>query len=312
MFSTYAGGSGSDNGVGIALDALNNIYVVGDTTSADFPVTPNAFQTIPEGSSDVFVLKVSSVAPTAQSQTITFPNPGQQTYGVAPITLAATASSGLSVSYLVTSTPAGIATVSGSTLTITGTGTMTVQAIQAGNSSYAPASASVSFSISPAALSVTANSTSIAFAAPIPALTGTVTGVATGDGITASYSTTATQGSAAGTYPITPTLIDPNSKLSNYIVTTTPGTLTIMSTPAALPTFSPVGGTFTSAQTVTISDTTPGATIYYTTNGTVPTTNSAVYTGPITVSVSETIQAIAVASGYTHSSMAAVGYTIKH
>ena len=126
MFSTYAGGSGSDNGVGIALDALNNIYVVGDTTSADFPVTPNAFQTIPEGSSDVFVLKVSSVAPTAQSQTITFPNPGQQTYGVAPITLAATASSGLSVSYLVTSTPAGIATVSGSTLTITGTGTMTV------------------------------------------------------------------------------------------------------------------------------------------------------------------------------------------
>ena len=85
-----------------------------------------------------------------------------------------------------------------------------------------------------------------------------------------------------------------------------------MSTPAALPTFSPVGGTFTSAQTLTISDTTPGATIYYTTNGTVPTTNSAVYTGPITVSVSETIQAIAVASGYTHSSMAAVGYTINN
>ena len=66
----------------------------------------------------------------------------------------------------------------------------------------------------------------------------------------------------------------------------------------ATPTFSPAGGTYTSTQTVTIADTTSGATIYYTTNGTTPTTSSTQYTTPISVSSTETLQAIAVASGY--------------
>ncbi len=70
------------------------------------------------------------------TQTITFPNPGAQTYGVAPITLTATATSGLPVSYTVTSGPA---TVSGTVLTITGAGTVIVQAAQAGNTEYAAA-----------------------------------------------------------------------------------------------------------------------------------------------------------------------------
>jgi N-acetylneuraminic acid mutarotase len=81
--------------------------------------------------------------------------------------------------------------------------------------------------------------------------------------------------------------------------------------PAAVPTFSVPAGTYTTIQTVTISDTTPGATIYYTTYGGTPTTNSTVYKGPLSVSATETITAIAVATGYTNSTAAAAQYTIN-
>jgi len=76
------------------------------------------------------------------------------------------------------------------------------------------------------------------------------------------------------------------------------------------PTFSPAAGTYTTAQSVTISDGSSGATIYYTTNGTTPTTSSTKYTGAISVSASETLKAIAVASGYTNSAVATAAYTI--
>jgi hypothetical protein len=87
-------------------------------------------------------------------------------------------------------------------------------------------------------------------------------------------------------------------------------TYTINLPAAATPTFSPVAGTYSSAQTVTISDGTSGATIYYTTNGTTPTTSSAVYNSPIVVSSSETLEAIATVSGYSKSAVGSAAYTI--
>jgi LysM repeat protein len=79
---------------------------------------------------------------------------------------------------------------------------------------------------------------------------------------------------------------------------------------APAPAFSPAPGTYTSPQSVTISDAQAGATIYYTTNGTTPTTSSAVYSGPITVSATETLEAMAAATGYTNSEVVTASYTI--
>jgi len=80
--------------------------------------------------------------------------------------------------------------------------------------------------------------------------------------------------------------------------------------PAATPVISPAAGTYTSAQSVTITDSTAGATIYYTTNGTTPTASSAVYGGAISVSTTETIEAIAVATGFTTSAVATADYVV--
>jgi len=80
----------------------------------------------------------------------------------------------------------------------------------------------------------------------------------------------------------------------------------------ATPTFSLAPGSYTSAQSVAITDLTPGATIYYTTNGTAPTTSSTKYIGPISVSVTETLEAIAVATSYTNSAVATAAYTIGY
>ncbi len=78
---------------------------------------------------------------------------------------------------------------------------------------------------------------------------------------------------------------------------------------AATPTFSPAAGSYSGPQTVTINDATPGAAIFYTTDGTTPTTSSAIYSGALTVSTAETIQAIARASGFQSSAVASATYT---
>src|SRR5246127_729843 len=60
------------------------------------------------------------------------------------------------------------------------------------------------------------------------------------------------------------------------------GAYVISAPRAAAPTFSPAPGTYCATQSVTLADATPGASIYYTTNGTTPSVSSTLYTAPIT------------------------------
>jgi len=81
------------------------------------------------------------------------------------------------------------------------------------------------------------------------------------------------------------------------------------------PTMSPSGGNYTSDQALTIGCATPGAAIYYTTDGTTPTTRSALYVVPIAVAgngTNVTIRAIAVKAGMTDSSVASASYVISY
>ena len=79
----------------------------------------------------------------------------------------------------------------------------------------------------------------------------------------------------------------------------------------AAPMFAPNGGTFTEVQTVTITSATEGAEIYYTTDGTEPTTSSTKYTAAITIGKTTTVKAIAVKDGMTDSSVITAEYTIN-
>src|SRR6185369_7006694 len=79
---------------------------------------------------------------------------------------------------------------------------------------------------------------------------------------------------------------------------------------ASAPTFWPMAGTYSPTQMVSLSSNTAGATIYYTKDGSTPTSSSNKYTDPIAVSNTTTINAITVASGFSNSSTATATYTI--
>jgi hypothetical protein len=80
---------------------------------------------------------------------------------------------------------------------------------------------------------------------------------------------------------------------------------------AAAPVIKPNGGTFTSAQSVTMSSTTQSANIYYTLDGSVPTTGSTLYAEAITISSDTTVRAIASAPNYVQSGVTTATFTFS-
>src|SRR5438034_778124 len=157
--------SGGTQTFGVTFETVGSATVTaGDATHAGITANTGSTTTVNPG-----------------NQTITFSSPGNQTYGVAPITLGATASSGLTVSY---SVMAGPATVSGNTLTITGAGSVAIQASQAGNANWnaaTPVNQTISVAQKPLTGSITANNKTYDGAMNATIATRALAGVINGD-----------------------------------------------------------------------------------------------------------------------------------
>jgi hypothetical protein len=195
-----------------------------------------------------------------------------------------------------------------------GPGTHNVEASYSGDSNYSSAvSATVALNAGLAPLVISPSG-------GVFSSTQTVTITESVPGSTIYYAldgTVSTNGYLQYTGPI-PLAIGGSETISAYATETgyqqsgyATATFTLNLPLAPAPTFSPAAGSFLNPQTITISDTASGATIYYTTDGWTPTTNSAIYTGPITVSMSETITAIATASGYSPSAVVSAQYFVN-
>ena len=205
-------------GLGAASGPDGRIYAIGGAVYED-------------GQSQAYsTAEVDAYTQPLLSQTINFGPLANRTYGVTPITLTATDTSGLPVSFSVISGPA---TITGSVLTVTGMGNVVVEADQPGNTTYAAATpVDKSFTVAPAQLTVNATNESMTDGGTVPALTFTYTGLVNGDTsatFSGSLATTATKASSVGSYPITQGSL---AATGNYTIRTyDPGTLTVNAGP---------------------------------------------------------------------------------
>ena len=167
------------------------------------------------------------------------------------------------------------------------------------------------------------NAVNVTFVSPIsiaPATASVVLGASktfSAGGQTVTWSATAGSITLAGVYTAPSTM--PSSSSVTITATGSAGqtgtatvTLTQPENPVTPPTFSPPAGTYISAQTVTLSSTTAGASIRYTTNGAAPSeTAGTLYSAAFAVGATETVKAIAYKTGMTDSAVASALYTIN-
>jgi hypothetical protein len=131
----------------------------------------------------------------------------------------------------------------------------------------------------------------------------TVTLTSSTPGVYYHYTTDGTTPTISSTWYAGPFTVSANQTVKavafayNYTESNVASSTYTITPPAAAPVISPASGTYKTVQTVTMSDATPGAAIYYTTDGTLPTASSTRYTGPIKVGASHNFFAKALAPG---------------
>jgi hypothetical protein len=335
VYSTYLCGSTGNfpTGLGntIAVDSAGDAYVTGSTFSKDFPVTGNAFQsTNYEYSSGVATAFFTELNPTLTGAVYsTYLGGTQGCPFINDAYYCSYVAGDLGVS--LTLDTSGNAYVAG--LARSADFPVTAEAYQTsprqpfegdGTSFIAKLNMASSASLTETAVALTGTpnpqkvGSPVAFTAVVTSKVGTTVPTGTVSfAIDGGVSVTETlDGSGHASYSTSSLSAGAHSVIATYsgseMELVSSGSLSeTISAAAATPIISPAAGTYTTPQSITITDSTTGSTIYYTTDGTTPTTASTKYTAAITVSKTETIQAIAVAAGYNNSAVASATYNIN-
>jgi hypothetical protein len=185
-------------------------FVTGDVTIASLNATTQTIAGL------IGIVNESTLTP----QSITFSLASPVTYGVSPIAMTASATSGLPVTY--TSSNTSIATVSGSTLNIVGAGSVTITANQAGDATYAAApSVTQSLIVDPIALTVTGAQVTDKYydGSTSAVITGTLVGIINSDVVSFVGLGTFADPNAANGIGVTANSILFGAQAGNYTIT---------------------------------------------------------------------------------------------
>jgi hypothetical protein len=298
----------TQNGKLMTSDGLGNLYIADDGGSiyqiaVDSLTGPTAPVGNPSTATNITTI-LNDGGCTTTPPTVTFAATGTSAAAFSAVTTGAcagTSAGGASFATTLTFTPTATGTNS-ATLTATDSLTNTGVAAVTGAGTPAPPAATPTFSVAAGTYTTTQSVT----------IADTTTGAViyyTTDGSTPT--STSTVYSAALSVSTTETL-SALALAPGFAISPVASALYTINLPtAATPTFSVTAGIYTSAQTVGIVDTTTGAAIYYTLDGSTPTASSTLYTAPIPVGVTETINAIAVAANYNNSTVGTAAYTIN-
>ena len=290
---------------------------VGSTTTIQAIATGSGMTTSNVASA---TYTITSVPPPATVATPTFtPPPGS--YSTAQSVTIACSTAGANIRYTTDgSTPNGLSTIYMGPIAVSATTTIKAIGVATGMTTSSVASATYTITGVPPPPATVATPTftppsgtySSAQSVTITCSTAGATIHYTTDGATPTASSTVYAGAIAVASTTTIQAIATATGMTNSAVASATYTITSVPPPAsvATPTFTPAPGTYSSAQSVTIGCSTAGATIHYTTDGSIPSASSTVYAGTITVSSTTTLQAIATATGMTNSAVASATYTI--